>query len=135
MSEALTVQSLPADKAPTLEEFAAALNLPVGAVATALTSKDALDALHNLTKARALLAQGPIVNRLIKIANGDDDKAALTAAGLLLKVAGNIKPSSVNVTLSFDELIKSVPAQAGPLSGLTQIVESAAIDAEESDDE
>jgi hypothetical protein len=133
MSEALALQanSLPADRAPTLEEFAAALGLSVGQAASALTTKDALQAIHETTKARALLAQGPIINRLIRIANEGDDKEAMTAASLLLKLSGNIKGPSVNVTLSFDELMKGAAAQAGPLSSLTHIVESRAIDADD----
>lgn len=136
MSEALTIHAggLPSETAPSLEDFAAALGLSVGQVVSALTGKDAAQAIHETTKARALLAQAPIVTRLIKIVNGNDDKTALSAAALLLKLGGNLKGPSVQVKLSFDELMKSAAqTQTGPLGGITQIVEGAAIDVGEDD--
>jgi len=95
---------------------------------------DVVRLIHDRTKARALAAHDAVMDRLIAVLGGENDKAAMTAAALILKVGGSMKAPSVKVQVSFDELIKSVPAQAGPLSGLTQIVESAAIDGDVDDD-
>lgn len=130
------VENMPTDAAPTLEEFAAALNLSTGQVAGTLTHKDVAHAIQDLTKARALLALGPTVNRLIQIINEGEAKEAMQAAGLLLKLSGAQKPTQVNVRLSFDELVKQAGTEsAGPLSGITQIREAEAIDAFDADDD
>lgn len=130
------VENLPADLAPTLEEYAAALNLSTGQVAGTLTNKDVAHAIQELTKARALLALGPTLNRLIQIINTGEAKEAMQAAGLLLRLSGAQKPTQVNVKLSFDELVKKAgTAEPGPLSGITQIREAEAIDAFDTDDD
>lgn len=91
-------------------------------------------AVQERTKARARLAfHGRGLDRLIEIADGEDDKTALTAINLLGKLAGEFKAPKP-VVLSFDELLKKAAATAGPLSGITQITESAIIDAEDDDD-
>lgn len=134
MSEAL-IPFLPSEAAPTLEEFAAALGLSTSVAAKMIAHKDTAAAIQEETKARALLAQPAIANMLIRIVNGKDDKDAMTAAGLLLKLSGNLKAPSVNVRLSFDQMMKAATTvEAGPLAGLTQIKESAVIDADMEDD-
>lgn len=115
------VENLPADLAPTLEEFAAALNLSTGQVAGTLTNKDVAHAIQELTKARALLALGPTLNRLIQIVNEGEAKEAMQAAGLLLRLSGAQKPAQTIVKVSFDELFKNKANAQTPLEGLTQI--------------
>lgn len=99
---------------------------------------DFTKAVQDRTKARARLAfHGRGLDRLIEIADGEDDKTALTAITLLGKLAGEFKAPKP-VVLSFDELIKRAAAvPAGPLSGITQITESAVIegDVDDGDDD
>lgn len=95
--------------------------------------KDMVRLIQETTKARALALHGALMDRLETILNGEDDKTALTAAGLILKIGGSMKPAPIQVRLSFDEMVKQ-SGQAGPLSGLTQIAEASVIDAEEEDD-
>lgn len=86
------------------------------------------------TKRRAQAAfHGPLFERLLEIAGGDDIKAAMSAITLVGKLAGEFKTPKP-VVLSFDELIKRAQASAGPLSNITQIREAEVIDAEEDDD-
>jgi hypothetical protein len=74
-------------------------------------------------------------DRLLEIADSEDDKTALSAITTIGKLAGEFKAPRP-VTLSFDELIKRATAvPAGPLSDITQIREAQAIDAEEEEDD
>jgi len=97
--------------------------------------KEAVRDIQETTKARALDLHGEVMNRLERILYGPDDKAALTAAGLILKIGGGMKTQSVRVQATFNQLMEAAPLQAGPLAGLTQITASAVIDAEEDDDD
>jgi len=98
-------------------------------------NKEAARDIQEATKARALDLHGEVMNRLERILYGPDDKAALTAAGLILKIGGGMKTQSVRVQATFNQLMEAAPMQAGPLAGLTQITASAVIDAEEDDDD
>lgn len=93
-------------------------------------------AVQERTRAVARLAfHGRGLDRLIAIANGADDKTALTAINLLGKLAGEFKAPKP-VVLSFDELVKRAQTvSAGPLAGITQIREAEVIDAEEEGDD
>jgi len=93
-----------------------------------IPDKDIVQFIHDTTKARALEAHPAIMDRLITILHGEDDKTALTAAGILLKLGGSLKaPRPIQV--SFEELRKAAATvPAGPLGGITQITESAVIE-------
>lgn len=93
-------------------------------------------AVQEWTRARAkAFFHGRGFDRLVEIADGEDDKAAMTAITLLGKVAGEFKPPRP-VMLSFEDLRKAAATvSAGPLGGITQITESAIIDAEEETDD
>ncbi len=96
---------------------------------------DVVQLIQDRTKARALAAHDAVMDKLIAVLGGENDKAAMTAAALILKVGGSLKAPPVKVQHSFDDLIKAaLSAQAGPLSGLTQISASAVIDGELDDD-
>jgi len=90
--------------------------------------------IQETTKTRALSLHGAAMDRLAAILQGEDDKAALTAIGLILKIGGGMKTQSVKVQATFNQLIEGAPLQPGPLAGLTQITASAVIDAEEDGD-
>jgi len=91
--------------------------------------KDMVRFIQETARARALAAHGDVLDRLITILNGEDDKTALTAAGLLLKLGGSMKAPTMKLQVSFDDLRKAAAtAPAGPLSGITQITESAVIE-------
>jgi len=87
--------------------------------------------IHDTTKSRALALHGAVMDRLQQILYGADDKAAMTAAGLILKLGGSMKAPSVKVQVSFDDLMKQSAIEAGPLHGLTQIAEASIVDAED----
>ena len=90
-------------------------------------------AIQERTKAVAREAfHGRGLVRLIRIADGPDDKAALSAITLLGKLAGEFKAPKP-VMLSFDELMRMAQqrAQAGPLDGMTEIREAEIIDGDE----
>jgi len=93
--------------------------------------RDEARLIHETTKARALALHGAVMDRLATILHGEDDKAALTAAGLILKVGGGMKTQSIKVQATFNQLMENATANAGPLGALTQITASAVIDAEE----
>src|SRR5262245_28615110 len=97
-------------------------------------SKDEARDIQEATKARALSLHNAVMDRLEKILYDKDDKTALTAAGLILKVGGGMKTQSVRVQATFNQLMEAAPLQAGPLASLTQITASAVIDAEEDGD-
>jgi len=90
--------------------------------------------IHEATKSRALALHGALMDRLETILNGEDDKSALTAIGLLLKIGGGLKTQSIKVQATFNQLMENATANAGPLGGLTQITASAVIDADEDTD-
>lgn len=96
---------------------------------------DFTKAVQDRTRARARLAfHGRGLDRLIEIADGEDDKTALTAITLLGKLAGEFKAPKLTV-VTFDDLRKAAGGvPAGPLGGITQITESAIIDVEEEED-
>jgi hypothetical protein len=98
-------------------------------------NKEVARDIQEATKARALDLHGEVMDKLASILRGKDDKAALTAAGLILKIGGGMKTQSVKVQATFNQLMEAAPLQAGPLAGLTQITASAVIDAEEDDDD
>lgn len=123
MSEALVPSNL--------EEFAAQNGMTAQEAAAVLSDPEAAKRLQEITKWRARIAfHGRGIERLIRIANGDDDKLALNAIGTLGKLAGEFKAPRP-IQLNFDGLMKNATASPGPLSNLTQITESAVIDAEE----
>jgi hypothetical protein len=97
--------------------------------------KEAARDIQETTKARALDLHGEVMDMLARVLRGEDDKAALTAAGLILKIGGGMKTQSVRVQATFNQLMEAAPLQAGPLAGLTQITASAVIDAEEDADD
>lgn len=135
MSEELIhANSLSSERAPSLEEFAALHGVSTTVAASMLADRGTTQAIHEETKARALLAQPAIANRLVRIINGADDKDAMAAAGILLKLSGGIKAPRP-IQLSFDELLKRAQAgSAGPLTGITQIVEAVIDSTEDGDD-
>src|SRR5215475_417939 len=94
-------------------------------------SRDEARDIQEATKARALSLHERVMDRLELIRNGADDKTALTAAGLILKVGGGMKTQSVRVQATFNQLMEGATVNAGPLASLTQITASAVIDAEE----
>jgi hypothetical protein len=93
-------------------------------------------AIQERTKARAkAFFHGRGFDRLVDIANGVDDKAAMTAITTIGKLAGEFKAPKP-VVLSFDELVKrAATVDAGPLAGITQIREAEIIDADDDDDD
>ena len=97
-------------------------------------SKDEVRDIQETTKARALALHEAVMDRLAVILHGADDKAALTAAGLILKVGGGMKTQSVRVQATFNQLMEGAAVNAGPLASLTHITASAVIDAEDGDD-
>jgi hypothetical protein len=88
------------------------------------------------TKRRAkAFFHGRGFDRLVEIADGEDNKQAMTAINLLGKLAGEFKAPRPAM-MSFDELRKAAQTvNAGPLVGITQIREAEVIDAEEEDNE
>src|SRR4030095_10260192 len=98
-------------------------------------NKEAARDIQETTKARALSLHAEVMAKLASILRGEDDKAAVTARGLILKIGGGRKTQSVRVQATFNQLMEAAPLQAGPLAGLTQITASAVIDAEEDDDD
>ena len=97
-------------------------------------SKDEARDIQEATKARALALHEEVMDKLAAILRGADDKTALTAAGLILKVGGGMKTQSVRVQATFNQLMEGATVNAGPLASLTQITASAIIDAEDDDD-
>ena len=93
-------------------------------------------AVQERTRARARAAfHGRGVDRLIEMAEGGDDRTALSAITMLGKLAGEFKAPRP-IQLNFEGLMKEAQAATpGPLTGITQIVESAVIDAEEEGDD
>lgn len=143
MSEALTIreraervfQSMRVEVAPTLEGVAAELGITPAELAEFLNHKDVAQIIHAKTKARAMLAMDACMARLLRMADSEEDKTALAAIALVSKFAGAVKQQPVSVRLNFDELFKQAAAMStGPLSGITQITESAVIDADEDGD-
>jgi|SRR5262245_3010442 len=96
-------------------------------------SKDEARDIQEATKARALSLHNAVMDRLAAILHGEDDKTALTAAGLILKVGGGMKTQSVRVQATFNQLMEGATVNAGPLASLTQITASAVIDADDDD--
>ena len=126
MSEALAITSAPS----SLEEFAAQqeVSLQVAAEMLNAAQKD----MQEVTKARARMAfHGRGIETLIQIAEDRQDKRCLSAIELLGKLAGEFKAPRP-IQFSFDELMKRT-AEPGPLSGITRIVPSEVIDAEDAD--
>src|SRR5262247_3219330 len=101
--------------------------------ALVLYSKDEARDIQEATKARALSLHADVMDRLASILHGEDDKTALTAAGLILKVGGMDKRQSIKVQATFNQLMEGATVNAGPLASLTQITASAVIDAEDGD--
>src|SRR5215510_1257959 len=101
----------------------------------ALVPFDKARDIQEATKARALELHDAVMDRLTLILHGADDKTALTAAGLILKVGGGMKTQSIKVQATFNQLMENATVNAGPLASLTQITASAVIDAEEDDDD
>lgn len=87
------------------------------------------DLVHETTKARALEVHGAVMDRLISILNGENDKNAMTAAGLLLKLGGTLKPAKP-VVVNFQTLINGAQ-NAGALTGITQIREAEIVEGDE----
>ncbi len=95
--------------------------------------KDIVRRIQETTQARALALHAALMDRLEKVLNGEDDKAALTAVGLILKIGAGPKERSLKIHHTFDDMMRQSTAQPGQLAGLTQIVEGAVIDAEDGD--
>ena len=126
MSEALVPSNL--------EEFAAQNGMTAQEAAAILSDPEAAKRIQEITKWRARIAfHGRGIERLIRIADGEDDKRAMSAIEILGKLAGEFKAPRP-IQFSFDELMKKAAASAGPLSGITQITESAVLDAEDEPD-
>src|SRR5215510_10525265 len=98
-------------------------------------SKDEARDIQEATKARALSLHNAVMDRLATILHGEDDKTALTAAGLILRIGGIDKKQSIKVQATFNQLMEGATVNAGPLASLMQITASAVIDAEEDDDD
>lgn len=131
MSEALIPSNLPSN----LEEFAANNGMTVQEAVALLTEPDAAKRMQEVTKWRARVAfHGRGIERLIRIAESEDDKQALSALTLLGKLAGEFKAPRP-VMMSFNELMKqaTAAASAGPLGGITQIREGELV--EDGDDD
>lgn len=109
--------------------------LAVQSDADLFNDPDFARAIQQRTKQRAQAAfHGPLFNRLLEIAAGDDVKAAMSAITLVGKLAGEFKAPRP-VVLSFDELQKrAATVEAGPLSELTQIREAEIIDVDDEGD-
>jgi len=100
-----------------------------------LYNKDEARDIQEATKARALSLHSAVMDKLALILQGENDKTALTAAGLILKIGGGTKTQSVRVQATFNQLMEGATVNAGPLASLTQITASAVIDAEETEEE
>lgn len=131
MSEALAPSNLPAN----LEDFAAQNGLTAQEAMALLTDPNAAKRMQEITKWRARVEfHGRGIQRLIAIANGENDKQALSAINLLGKLAGEFKAPKIQI--GFDSLLKqAASASAGPLTGITQIREAEVIDADDADDD
>lgn len=100
--------------------------------ASLFNDPDFAKAVQDRTKARAkAFFHGRGFDRLVEIAEGEDDKTALSAIATIGKLAGEFKaPKPVQV--NFNSLIKQAEAtSAGPLSGITQIREAEIIEEED----
>src|SRR5262245_9198784 len=97
--------------------------------------KDLARQIQETTKARALSLHGAVMDKLEQLLNSEDDRTALSSAGLILKVGGGMKTQSVRVQATFNQLMENATVNAGPLASLTHITASAVIDAEEDDDD
>lgn len=97
---------------------------------------DFAKAIQERTKNRAkAFFHGRGFDRLVEIAQSEDDKTALSAITTIGKLAGEFK-SPQPIQVSFDSLLKAAAtANAGPLSGITQITESSVIDADEEEND
>ena len=91
--------------------------------------------IQDRTKRRAkAYFHGRGFDRLVQIAEGEDDKTALSAITTIGKLAGEFKAPKQSVVLNFNELMdKKQAIEAGPLGGITQI-QAAIIDAEDDGD-
>jgi len=89
--------------------------------------------IQEATKARALSLHEAVMDRLASILHGENDKNAMTAAGLILRIGGIDKKQSIKVQATFNQLMEGASVNAGPLASLTQITASAVIDAEDGD--
>jgi len=98
-------------------------------------SKDEARDIQEATKARALSLHSAVMDRLETILHDKDDKNAMTAAGLILRIGGIDKKQSIKVQATFNQLMEGATVNAGPLASLTQITASAVIDAEETEEE
>ena len=104
----------------------------IPAEADLFSDPDFSRAIQERTKRRAkAFFHGRGFDRLVEVAEGEDDKAAMTAINLLGKLAGEFKAPKP-VVLSFEDLRKAAATvPAGPLSDITQIREAEVIDVEE----
>lgn len=97
---------------------------------------DFSQAIQQRTKNRAKAAfHGRGVDRLIEMADSEDDRTALSAITLLGKLAGEFKAPRP-IALSFEDLMrKAAEVSAGPLAGITQIREGELVEQDEPDDD
>jgi len=103
--------------------------------AALFNDSDYANAIQERTKARAkAFFHGRGFDRLLEIADSEDDKTALSAITTIGKLAGEFKAPRP-VVLSFEELRKAAASvSAGPLGGITQITESAVIEGDFDED-
>ena len=96
---------------------------------------DFTNAVQERTKRRAkAFFHGRGFDRLVEMAEAEDVRTALSAITLLGKLAGEFK-APPPIHFSFEQLINRTAAEPGPLSGITRIVPSEVIDAEEPEEE
>lgn len=119
------VEALAAGAPARLEDFAESLEMRIAQLAAHLNDPQALAAVRAFTKARAGLAlHGVGIARLVEIAEKGNAKQALAAINLLGKLSGDLRPTGVQVRVSFDELLRrrsESEGGAGPLAGITDI--------------
>jgi hypothetical protein len=84
---------------------------------------DFAKAVQERTKNRAkAFFHGRGIERLIEIANGDNDKTAITAINTIGRLAGEFTKPPRPIHISFDDLRnQAATVDAGPLAGITQI--------------
>src|SRR5262245_31445214 len=88
---------------------------------------------RHLTKMKAADAfHGPGFDRLIGMLESDDERIVLAVMNFLGKISGDMRTTQSPVQVTFNQLIKNQSSD-GPLSKITQITESAVIDAEDGD--
>src|SRR5262245_38894782 len=91
------------------------------------TDEKRLALTRQLTRMKAAdLFHGPGFDRLIGMLESDDERIVLAVMNFLGKISGDLKTGSmIAMQFNFDQLMKNSANGHGPLSGITQITESA----------